>query len=140
MCGSLDHLIRDCPVASKPHPMHLMGMSWHSAHILNILWNLSYQGLKLMCWLLYCQELRHIMHHLGLMSVLLPTFMVVPWLSIHQWCLMQILTGHLFMVDTLPQGKFGCLWFFDVECTDAFLVRETEWSFNMLRLLCQTLG
>ncbi|XP_008445533.1 uncharacterized protein LOC103488521 isoform X1 [Cucumis melo] len=25
MCGSLDHLIRDCPVASKPHPMHLMG-------------------------------------------------------------------------------------------------------------------
>lgn len=27
MCGSLDHLIRDCPVASKPHPMHLMGAS-----------------------------------------------------------------------------------------------------------------
>ncbi|XP_023001969.1 uncharacterized protein LOC111495991 isoform X1 [Cucurbita maxima] len=35
MCGSLDHLIRDCPVASKPHPMHLMGATpyyaspWH---------------------------------------------------------------------------------------------------------------
>ncbi|XP_038885221.1 uncharacterized protein LOC120075688 isoform X2 [Benincasa hispida] len=27
MCGSLDHLIRDCPGASKPNPMHLMGAS-----------------------------------------------------------------------------------------------------------------
>ncbi|XP_022131962.1 uncharacterized protein LOC111004949 isoform X2 [Momordica charantia] len=31
MCGSLDHFIRDCPVASKPPPIHLMGATPHYA-------------------------------------------------------------------------------------------------------------
>ena len=81
------------------------------------------------------------MHHLGLMSVHFLTYMVAPWLSMHQWCLMQILTGHLFMVDILPQGKFGCLWVFVIEYTDTFLVGEKLNDILIcLRLSCQTFG
>ena len=129
MCGSPDHLIRDCPAASSPHSLLQRGIVWILSDISPkyMYWQSMY---VILTWfviqeILCFQEVFRVMyHHIGMvlpfpMSGPLGTYMeMLGWCpSMQPWSrlppLPYLLICHLYMVVFLPSGKFNL---YSVEC------------------------